>query len=507
MEALTAESHIHTNEPWTTVRQMTIPGLDPFEKEVLETRLVVDLMCGLGGASEGIRRALGRSPHVVLNHDPKAIALHELNHADSRHYCEDVRAVSPKEACQGKAVWILWLSPDCRHFSKAKGAAPVSKSVRALANVALDWIDDVRPEIIIVENVPEFVTWGPIDPNTNRPIPEQSGTYFASYVQGMRDRGYCVEYRVLCAADYGAPTSRKRFFLIARSDGKQICWPEPTHGVGRSKPWRTAAECIDWSVSPVSIFGRKRPLAEATCRRIAKGTLRYVLGGNPYLVTIPRSDKTVAACLTKNYTGVVGQSLDRPLGTITTIDHHSLLAAHLLGIDHRGSGESPVWDITKPFTTITTENRHALSAAYLVQYYGSGSQDQAMGAPLRTIVTKARHSMVAAELGSDLIGAIRVARFLRKYAKSVPTTWIRIRGRLRPVVTMSAQGKTYLLTDLTMRMVLPRELARAQGFGDEFKLEGTQEQQIRRIGNSVPPQFAEALVLAQTQSGPVSMSA
>uniref|UniRef100_UPI0026EA7A6A DNA cytosine methyltransferase n=1 Tax=Aeromonas sobria TaxID=646 RepID=UPI0026EA7A6A len=260
--------------------------------------IVVDNFAGGGGASTGIEMALGRSPEIAINHDPDAIAMHTVNHPSTEHYCESVWDIVPRDVVAGRPVGLVWLSPDCKHFSKAKGSTPVSKKIRGLAWVALRWAAQVRPRVIMLENVEEFQTWGPliIDKDGNsRPDPAKKGRTFNSFVNAFRRQGYKVEWRELRACDYGTPTIRKRLFLIARRDGAPIVWPKPTHGApdsaevkaGKLLPWPTAADIIDWSIPCPSIFERKRPLAENTLRRIAKGLDRFVINAEqPFIVPI-----------------------------------------------------------------------------------------------------------------------------------------------------------------------------------------------------------------------------
>ncbi|OSM53952.1 type II restriction endonuclease subunit M, partial [Aeromonas salmonicida subsp. salmonicida] len=260
--------------------------------------IVVDNFAGGGGASTGIEMALGRSPEIAINHDPDAIAMHTVNHPSTEHYCESVWDIVPRDVVAGRPVGLVWLSPDCKHFSKAKGSTPVSKKIRGLAWVALRWAAQVRPRVIMLENVEEFQTWGPliIDKEGNsRPDPAKKGRTFNSFVNAFRRQGYKVEWRELRACDYGTPTIRKRLFLIARRDGAPIVWPKPTHGApdsaevkaGKLLPWPTAADIIDWSIPCPSIFERKRPLAENTLRRIAKGLDRFVINAEqPFIVPI-----------------------------------------------------------------------------------------------------------------------------------------------------------------------------------------------------------------------------
>lgn len=447
----------------------------------------VDLFAGAGGWSHGWREATGGEPMVAVNHCAHAIHLHELNHPNTRHFREDVRAVKPLRATGGKRVDWLHLSPDCTHFSRAKGGKPLDQGIRGLANVGVDWARETRPRLISLENVSEFQTWGPLD-RFGQPIKARAGELFREFVSDFRALGYAVEWRVLCAADYGAPTIRKRLFLVARNDGQPIRWPEPTHGPGRALPWRTAAECIDWSLPCPSIFGRKKPLAPKTCARIAAGLVRYVLNGEPFLVQTAHGDFSkrngnrvhsvnaplgivtgsnnhalVSAFLAKHYTGVVGSDLRAPLGTVTNIDHHSLVAASLIqsGYGER-EGQAPrALDLRKPLGTVVAgASKHALVAAFLTTYYSQGGTANRVDAPMPAVVSKARHGLV----------------------------------------TVTIDGAPYVIADIGLRMLQPRELARAQGFPDSYIFEGTKAQQIARIGNSVCPQIPEALVRANIET-------
>ena len=258
----------------------------------LRQEIIADNFAGGGGASTGIAQAFGRDVDVAVNHDPEAIALHTANHPNTVHYCESVFKVDPEDITDNEPVALAWFSPDCKHFSKAKGGRPVSPRVRGLAWVVIRWARRVKPRVVMLENVEEFATWGPCDDEGN-PVKEKAGMTFRLWLNQLTGAGYKVEYRVLKACDYGAPTIRKRLFLIARRDGLPIVWPKPTHGHPDSKevkrgklaPWRTAAECIDWSIPCPSIFERKKPLAEATLRRIAAGIMRYCVNNpKPFIV-------------------------------------------------------------------------------------------------------------------------------------------------------------------------------------------------------------------------------
>lgn len=408
--------------------------------------IIVDLFAGGGGASEGIKRALGREPHVAVNHDPEAIRMHSINHPGTIHYQTSVYEVDPVEASGGRDVGLLWLSPDCRHFSRAKGGVPVSPQVRSLAWVGIDWAEKARPRVICLENVPEFLEWGPLGPD-NRPDRTRKGETFAEFTGRLKELGYQVDWRVLNAADYGAPTARRRLFLVARRDGLAPAWPKATHGEGCEFAQRTAAECIDWDVPCPSIFARGRPLADASSVRIATGTTRYVLNAaDPYFAPVrPSPDdhrQAASAWLAKYYTGVVGSDLRKPMGTVTAIDHHGLVVARM--------AKEPLSDLERDGALRT--------AAFIVKYYREGGQWQGCEEPLHTITT---------------------------------------RGRLGLVTVTVAGQDPYIVTDIGMRMLTPVELARAQGFPQDYRLVGTKTSQIARIGNSVAPDAAAALVRAQ----------
>ncbi|HDX4597139.1 TPA: DNA cytosine methyltransferase [Citrobacter freundii] len=345
--------------------------------------IIVDNFAGGGGASTGIELAIGRSVDIAINHDENAVAMHTTNHPDTLHYCESVYEVRPKVATAGRPVALAWFSPDCRHFSKAKGAKPVEKAIRGLAWVVLRWGLDVEPRVMKLENVEEFKTWGPLLVGEMRPDPARAGETFEAFI-GMlttgipanhpalaecceflnisldsedaarlvKGLGYVVEYRELRACDYGAPTIRKRFFMVMRRDGKPIVWPEPTHGdpkspavqAGRLAPWRTAAECIDWSIPAPSIFGRKKPLAENTLKRIARGIQRFVIeSASPFIVKCNHtSTKTSYDCFR-------GQALGEPLQTITKTHGYALAVPHLTKFRTGATGQP----VTEPVPTVT----------------------------------------------------------------------------------------------------------------------------------------------------------
>ncbi|WP_320726002.1 DNA cytosine methyltransferase [Enterobacter ludwigii] len=402
--------------------------------------IIVDNFAGGGGASTGIELATGRSVDIAINHDPNAVAMHTTNHPDTLHYCESVYEVRPKVATAGRPVALAWFSPDCRHFSKAKGAKPVEKAIRGLAWVVLRWGLDVKPRVMKLENVEEFKTWGPLLAGEMRPDPARAGETFEAFI-GMlttgisadhpalaecceflnisldsedaarlvKGLGYDVEYRELRACDYGAPTIRKRFFMVMRCDGEPIVWPEPTHGdpkspavqAGKLAPWRTAAECIDWSIAAPSIFGRKKPLAENTLKRIARGIQRFVLD-NPTPFIVKCNHTTTKG----KYDCFRGQSLEEPLQTITKTHGYAIAVPHLTKFRTGATG----LELTEPVPTITAGtskrpggNGHALGMveAALTPFLAGngGSEYQAKPRPLdkpaHTILKQSRACVVA----------------------------------------------------------------------------------------------------------------
>lgn len=425
--------------------------------------IIVDNFAGGGGASTGIEMATGLSVDIAINHDPAAIAMHKANHPDTEHYCESVWDVDPVEAVKGRKVGLAWFSPDCKHFSKAKGGKPKDKNIRGLAWIAVKWAIAVKPRVIMLENVEEFKTWGPLD-NAGFPIKEKEGKTFQSFVKALESLGYQVEFKELRACDYGAPTTRRRFFMIARCDGRPIVWPEPTHGdpnslavqVGKLKPWRTASEIIDWNIGTPSIFTRKKPLAKNTMMRISRGIQKFVLNlDNPYIV----DDK---ACFIQHYYTHQGKetrasSLDEPLATIPTANRFGLVTAFLAkhyGGNYTGAGIS----LEEPLHTITMKNHHALVTAFLIKYYGSDVGQSLLG-PLHTITTKDRFGLV------------------------------------------TVKGQDYRIVDIGMRMLQPRELFNGNGFPGTYIIDRDyygrvypKTEQVARVGNSVPPDFPNALV-------------
>lgn len=330
--------------------------------------LIVDNFAGGGGASTGIELALGRKIDIAINHDPAAILMHKTNHPHTKHYQENVWDVDIRKITEGKEVDLVWCSPDCKHFSKAKGGKPVNKNIRGLAWVAIKWAGTVKPKVIILENVEEFQTWGPIDKD-GKPIVKEKGRTFRSFLNAFKYLGYKVEYKELAACDYGAPTTRKRFFLIARCDGKPIVWPKPTHGQGL-KPYISASQIIDWNLEVPSIFNRKKALANNTLIRIARGIQKYVVEDEPYIV----NDK--AYFLSHYYTHqgkeIRCSSLRDPIATIPTQNRFGLVEVKFQDI------ELPLKDGV---------------AAFLTKYYGCDT-GQSVNGPIHTITTKDRFGLI-----------------------------------------------------------------------------------------------------------------
>ena len=522
--------------------------------------LVIDNFAGGGGASTGIEIAIGRHVDIAINHDPAAIAMHKVNHPYTRHYCESVWDVDPRKVAAGRPVGLVWLSPDCKHFSKAKGGKPKEKSIRGLAWVAVRWAATVRPRVMMLENVEEFKTWGPLLEN-GQPDPKQKGRTFNCFVNALRRQGYAVETRELRACDYGAPTIRKRLFLIARRDGHPIIWPEPTHGdpksaavkSGRLKPWRAAAEIIDWSIHCPSIFERKRPLAENTLRRIARGIQKFVIDNpEPFIVRIchtgfggdgmqyktckPLTTITTKAehCLVTpfltqyhSYDDTArGQTLDDPIRTIDTSNRYGLVAAFISKY-YAGCSRSTESDINGPLHTIPARNTHALVTAHILRQFGN-SVGSAVGSPVGTITAggggktqvvtshvlklkgtnighKATEPLHTITAGGTHFGEVRA--FLLKYygtgdgqAADSPLGTVTTKDRFGLV---TIHGEEYIITDIGMRMLQPRELYNAHSFPADYIIEHdadggriTKKDQVAKVGNSVPPPFATALVRA-----------
>lgn len=403
--------------------------------------IIVDNFAGGGGASTGIELACGRPVTIAINHDPDAILLHRTNHPYTEHLQASVWDVDPVEVCKGRPVGLAWFSPDCKHFSKAKGAALVDRNIRGLAWIVLRWAGTVRPRVIMLENVEEFQTWGPV--RKGKPVKAKAGQTFLRWKQQLSALGYKIEHRELVAADYGAPTTRKRFVLVARCDGKPIVWPLQTHApidskrvkAGKLLPWRSAAEIIDWTVPGYSIFATRqeiwerygakavRPLADNTMRRVIRGVDKFTIrSGKPFIVECNHGgdghtrgvadpvntvtgkytggvcEPIVAPFTFSNTGGSVGDSASGPVHTIRTAGGQILSAANLIQYHTEKDGEiARTADLQKPIPTIDAANRHGLVTAQLVEYYGNG-QSVGVSEPLHTVTSHDRDALALAHI-------------------------------------------------------------------------------------------------------------
>lgn len=529
----------------------------------------VDLFAGGGGASIGTEAALGSPVTVAINHDEVAIAVHLANHPRTEHWTSDVWEVEPAVAVRGRRVRHLHASPDCKDFSRAKGGKPKSQKIRSLAWVITAWIARVMgtdgkpgPDVLTVENVAEFEEWGPlhgegtvidgVDVSHTR-IESRKGETFRRWCRQIESFGYKIEHRVMHAHHYGAPTSRKRFFLVARRDKKPIVWPTATHGPGLL-PYRTVAECIDWSIPCPSIFTRKRPLAEKTLARIAAGIRRFVIdSANPFIIPVnhgggesrcesidaPLSTVTAArrghALVTPFIAGCGGRagqtpptSGDAPIGTITAKNDRILVAPSLIqtGYGER-KGQAPrVLDLHKPLGAVMAQGqKHALVSAFLAKHYG-GVVGHGLERPIGAVTAVDHHSLVTGHLevmrnnahgkgldepaptvtasGNHLA---EVRAFLTTYYGSTKDVGQSMRDPCRTVVTkdrfglVTVQGVDYAISDIGMRMLEPHELLRCQfgrfAQGYDMTAAKTKKDQVRLIGNSVCPELQEAIVAAQ----------
>lgn len=444
---------------------------------MINGELIVDNFAGGGGASTGIEIATGRSVDIAINHDPEAIKMHKANHPSTEHYCEDVWKVDPIKACKGKPVALAWFSPDCKHFSKAKGGKPKNKFIRGLAWVALRWAALVRPRVIMLENVEEFKTWGPLN-RSHRPIKSKQGKTFEKFVQQLKNLGYEVEFNELVAADYGAPTTRKRFFMIARCDGQKIVWPTPTHAPrdsekvkqGLAQAYIPAYECLDFSMPCPSIFDTSevikekygmravRPLADKTMKRIAMGIKKFVIDNeDPFIV---HDESIVAPALIQYHSEtsdneVRGQGIEQPIMTVDGSNRYGLVTSFLSKFYKTGIGQ----DAREPLHTVTTSAGHFGEVrTFLIKYYGQGT-GQDIKEPLDTVTSHDRFGLV------------------------------------------TIHGVDYQIVDIGLRMLEPRELYNAQGFPSDYIIDKDFEgktynrtEQVKRCGNAVPPPFANALV-------------
>lgn len=425
--------------------------------------------------------ATGYSVDIAINHDPEAIRMHKANHPNTKHYCEDVWQVDPVAACNGHPVGLAWFSPDCKHFSKAKGGKPKDKFIRGLAWVACRWAGLVRPRVIMLENVEEFKTWGPLN-RGHHPIKSKQGKTFEKFVHQLTELGYEVQFRELVAADYGAPTMRKRFFLIARCDGKPIVWPEPTHGpadseevkAGLLKPYVGAYTQLDFSLPCPSIFDTSeeikvkygiravRPLAPKTMERIARGLKKFVIEcKDPFVIQNERIDMQAQTIIQyhseTSKDEVRGQTIEDPIMTVDGSNRYGLVTSFLSKFYKTGTGQ----DEREPLHTVTTSAGHFGEVrAFMIKYYGDAT-GQDIKNPLDTVTTKDRFGLV------------------------------------------TIKGVDYQIVDIGLRMLEPRELYGCQGFPEDYIIDHDytgktypRSEQVRRCGNAVCPPIPAALVRA-----------
>ena len=413
-----------------------------YAQETFDGEIIVDNFAGGGGASTGIEIATGRLVALAVNHDPAAILMHRTNHPYTEHFQASVWDIDPKAVCRGRPVGLAWFSPDCKHFSKAKGAALVDRKIRGLAWITLRWAATVRPRVIILENVEEFQTWGPV--RKGKPVKRLAGTTFRKFIDQLTELGYTVEYRELIAADYGAPTSRKRFYLVARCDGKPIVWPKPTHsktGADGLPKWRSAAEIIDWSLPCPSVFASKaeimeryglkavRPLAKNTMRRVIRGVDKFTIrSGKPFIVptgygerkgqaprvhdidapvpTIVGTGKEnlcrplLAPVTVTNTSNSVGGTVGAPVHTVTTAGNQMLVTPSLVSIGQTGGGDR-IRDIREPVPTTVSKQEACLVAPSLIQYHTEQAESvraSGLGAPINTVDASNRYGLTCANL-------------------------------------------------------------------------------------------------------------
>lgn len=428
----------------------------------MKGELIIDCFAGGGGASVGIEMALGRPVDIAINHDPEAIRMHKVNHPDTIHLTEDIFKVDLQKYVKGRKVALMWASPDCTSHSKAKGGQPRKRGLRILPWAVYKHAKQILPEVIIMENVEEIQQWGPLD-KKGHPIKERQGEDYKKFITAMKSLGYAFDSRELVAADYGAPTTRKRWYAIFRRDGKDIIWPEQTHFKDSEPKWKQCGEFIDWSDLGKSIFGRKKPLAEATQKRIANGIRKYILENpKPYIV---KNDEAVAFLIQYHGEQKAGESrgqlLSEPIKTIDTSNRYGLVTAFITKYYKTGIGQG----CDEPLHTITTSPGHfGVVSAFLIKYYGSGC-GQELKEPLATITTKDRFGLVN--------------------------------------VIIDIAGEKYIIKDIFLRMLKPEELKLMQGFPKDYIINRDInwepypiKEQVARIGNSVVPVMAEALVKA-----------
>ena len=463
--------------------------------------IIIDCFAGGGGASQGIEQALHRPVDIAVNHDPQAIRMHKVNHPHTLHLTEDIFTVDLERYVAGRHVALMWASPDCTSHSKAKGGQPRKRGLRILPWAVFKHARKLLPDVIIMENVEEIQQWGPLDAQ-GFPIKARAGEDYRKFIAAMQSLGYAFDSRELIAADFGAPTTRRRWYAVFRRDGQPICFPEPTHcrsGLWGEK-WQPCGDFIDWSDPGTSIFGRAKPLAEATMRRIANGVRRFIIESpEPYIV--PGGGMIGAAYLDKAYGGNYGgcgSDLHNPCGTVTTVDHHRLVTAFLIQYHaEKRAHECRGMSLAEPVKTIDTSNRFALVSAFLTKFYRTGT-GQSCTEPLHTVTATGTHF--------GLVSAFLIKYYSTGGAQSLnePVHTIRTHDCFGLVtVPVVINGTEYLIADICLRMLKPEELKRMQGFPADYIIDRDADgkpypktQQVARIGNSVVPLMAQRLVEA-----------
>lgn len=488
--------------------------------------IIVDNFAGGGGASTGMELATGRPVAIAINHDPDAILMHRTNHPYTEHLQASVWDVDPREVCRGRPVGLAWFSPDCKHFSKAKGAALVDRNIRGLAWIVLRWAGTVRPRVIILENVEEFVTWGPV--RKGKPVKKKAGQTFQKWKRQLLELGYQVEHREIVAADLGAPTTRKRFVLVARCDGRPIVWPERTHGPrdseevrdGRLMPWKSAAEIIDWSVPCYSVFASKRelkekygvnavrPLADNTMRRVIRGVDKFTIrSGHPFIVECNHESGTAANIMSIGQTGGGDRVRDArdPAPTGVTKQEACVVAANIIQYHTEQTENVRANGLRMPLPTVDASNRYGLTTAQLVEYFGNG-QPIDVRKPMHTVTSHDREAIVCAHICKHYGGVIGAGSQDLMH-------WPEVRDLLNrhcgyemadnEILLLEIGGGLYFIADILLRMLTPRELYNAMGFPPDYIIdrdylgnEYGKTKQVARCGNAVCPPMATALVRA-----------
>lgn len=509
--------------------------------------LIIDCFAGGGGASVGIEMALGRQVDIAINHDPEAIRMHKVNHPDTLHLTEDIFAVDLQKYIGGRHVALMWASPDCTSHSKAKGGQPRKRGLRILPWAVYKHAKKILPDVIIMENVEEIQQWGPLD-EKGYPIKEKKGEIYRAFVRKMQSLGYKFDCRELIAADYGAPTTRKRWYAIFRRDEKEIRWPRQTHsksGTDGLMKWIPVSTVLNFTNIGKSIFGRKKPLAENTLRRIGRGLRKFVFENpDPFIVQVNhggdsfRGQNTQAPLPTitaKHGFGIItpiadkayaggyhgsGSGVSNPVGTITIIDHNRIVSPYLIQY-HSETQRNEVrgQQVQEPIKTIDTSNRYGAVMAFLTKFYKTGD-GQSLSEPIHTITTSPGHfgqvSVLTVRV-EDLINAgvseeiaqkcTWVSEFITEYYGC--GTGAEVDQPLHTIVTkdrfalITVLGGEYVLLDIFLRMLTPEELKRAQGFPEDYIIDRDinykpypAKEQVARIGNSVVPIMAQKLVEA-----------